>query len=73
LEDDEYESLTLVYCKEIDTMVPFVRVSLQIPPRMQGSWNDDDVEMLKVVVESSRGVDGKPSLNIEGSLQYYHK
>jgi len=50
-----------------------VRASFQIPPRMQGSWNDDDVEMLKVMVESSRGVDGKPSLNIKGSLQYHHK
>jgi hypothetical protein len=34
---------------------------------MQGSWNDDDDETLKVVV------DGKPSPSIEGSPQYYKK
>ncbi len=48
--------LTLVYCKKIDTMVPLVRASLQTPPRMQGSWSNNDVETPKVVVESSRGV-----------------
>jgi hypothetical protein len=35
-DEDEYESPTLVYCREIDTMVPLVRVGLQTPPRMQG-------------------------------------
>jgi hypothetical protein len=54
-------------------MAPLVRASLQTPPKMQGSWNDDDVGMLKVVVESSREVDGKLSPNAKGSPQYYHK
>jgi hypothetical protein len=39
---------------------------------MQGSWNDDNVKTLKVVVESSRGMDGKPGPSIKGSPQYYH-
>jgi hypothetical protein len=30
LEEDEYESPTLVYCREINTMVPLVRTSLQL-------------------------------------------
>jgi hypothetical protein len=34
---------------------------------MQGSWNNDDVETLKVMVESFREVDGKPNPNIKGS------
>jgi hypothetical protein len=67
------ESPTLVYCREIDAMVPLVRACLQIPLRMQGSWNDDDIKMPEAVVESSKGMDGKPSLNIESSPQYYHK
>jgi hypothetical protein len=28
LEENEYESPTLVYCREIDTMVPLMRASL---------------------------------------------
>jgi hypothetical protein len=51
-------------------MVPLLRTSFQTPPRMQGSWNDDDVETSKAMVESSRVVDNKPGLNIEGFPQY---
>jgi hypothetical protein len=40
---------------------------------MQGSWSDDNVGMLKAMVESSKGVDVKPSLIVEGSPQYYHR
>jgi len=54
-------------------MVPLVKANLQTPFIMQGSWSDDDVEMLKVVVESSIGMDGKPNLSIKGSPQYYYK
>jgi hypothetical protein len=68
-----YESPTLVYCREIDVMVPLMRTCLQIPLRMQGSWNDDNFEMPKAVVESSKGMDGKLNLSIEGSPQYYHR
>jgi hypothetical protein len=35
LEEDKYESPTLVYYKEIDTMVPLVKACFQTPPRMQ--------------------------------------
>jgi len=54
-------------------MVPLVRSGLQTPPRMQGSWSDDDVKMLEAMVESSMGVDNESSPNIEGSPQYYRK
>jgi hypothetical protein len=37
---------------------------------MQGYWSDDNAKMLKIVVESSRGMDDEPSLNVEGSPQY---
>jgi hypothetical protein len=53
-------------------MVPLLRTSFQTPPRMQGSWNDDNIGTLEVVVESSKGVDGKPNPSIKGSPQYYH-
>jgi hypothetical protein len=69
-EEDKYESPTFVYYKEIDVMVPLV--SLQTPPRMQGLWSDNNTIMSQVVVESSRGVDGKRGSNVEGSPQYYH-
>jgi hypothetical protein len=32
--EDEYESSTFVYCKEINIMVPLVKASLQTPPKM---------------------------------------
>jgi hypothetical protein len=54
-------------------MVPLVKVGLQTPFRMQGSWSDDDIGTLEVVIESSKGVDGKPNLSIKGSPQYYHR
>jgi hypothetical protein len=38
-------------------MVPLVRASFQTPPRMQGFWNDNDIETSEVVVESSRGME----------------
>ncbi len=47
-------------------MVPLMRASLHIPPRMQGSWNNNDNETPKIVVESSRGMDGEPSPSVEG-------
>jgi hypothetical protein len=53
-------------------MVPLVKVGFQTPFRMQGSWSDDDVETLEVVVESSIGMDGKPNPKIKGSPQYYY-
>ncbi len=56
---DEYESPTFVYCMEIDAMVPLVKVGVQIPLKIQGSWNDNNVETPKVVLESSKGIDGK--------------
>ncbi len=40
---------------------------------MQGYWSDDNVKTLKVVVESSRGVDDEPSPNVESSPQYYER
>jgi hypothetical protein len=73
LEEDEYESPTLVYCKEIDVMVPLVRAGLHIPPKMQGSWSDENAKISKAMVESLRGMDNKPSQNIKGSPQYYHR
>ncbi len=54
-------------------MVPLVKYGLQTPFRMQGSQSDDDVGTLEVVVESSKGVDGKPNPSIKGSPQYYHR
>jgi hypothetical protein len=72
LKEDEYESPTFVYCTKTNTMVPLVRVGLQTPPRMQGSWSNDDAKTPKVVVESSKGMNGEPSPSIEGSPQYCH-
>jgi hypothetical protein len=72
-DEDEYESPTFVYCRETDTMVPLVRGNFQTPPRMQGSWNDNDTRMPEVVVESSRGVEQQTRSSVEGSPQYYHK
>jgi hypothetical protein len=70
LKENEYESPTFVYCRDTYTMVPLLRTSFKIPPRMQGSWNDDDVETSKAMVESSRVVDNKLGLNVEGFPQY---
>ncbi len=70
---DKYESLTLVYSREIDTMVPLARVSLKTPSKVQGSWSDNDVEMPEVVVEPSRGVDNGLGPNIQGFPQHYHR
>jgi hypothetical protein len=72
LKEDKYESPTLNYCREIGVMVPLMKVGLQTPHRIQGSWNDDNIGTLEVVVESSKGVDGKPNPSIKGSPQYYH-
>jgi len=36
-EEDEYESPTLVYCRETDAMVPLVRAGLWTQLKMQGS------------------------------------
>ncbi len=71
--EDEYESPTLVYCRETNAMVPLVRASLQTPPRMEGSWSNDEVGTPKVVVESSREVDGELGPSVKGSPQYYHR
>ncbi len=54
-------------------MMPLMITCLQTPPRMQGSWNDDNVEMLEAMVESSKGVDNELGPNVEGFPQYYHK
>jgi hypothetical protein len=32
--EDEYKSPTLVYYREINVMVPLVRIGLQTPPKM---------------------------------------
>jgi hypothetical protein len=72
LKEDEYESTTLVYCTKTNTM-PLVRICLYTLPRMQGSWNNNDAEMPKIKVESSKGMDSKPSPNIKGFPQYYHR
>jgi hypothetical protein len=48
LKEDEYKSPTLLYYKEIDTMVPLVKVGLQTSPRiLQGSWNDGNIGTLE--------------------------
>jgi hypothetical protein len=67
LEENKYESSTLVYYKEIDTMVPLVKASLQSPPRMQRFWSDDNVGTSKGVVEPSKGMDDKLGLNVKSS------
>jgi hypothetical protein len=54
-------------------MVPLVKVGLQTPPRMQGSWSDNDVETSKAMVDSFGGMDGKLGPSMKGSPQYYHK
>ncbi len=65
--ENEYESLTLVYYKEANAMVPLVIVGIGTAPIMQGSWNDDDNKMLEVVVEPCTIVDKEPTMNVEGS------
>jgi len=40
---------------------------------MQGSWNDDNAEMLEVVIESSKVVDDKLGPSVKGFPQYYHR
>ncbi len=62
----------LVYCRKTNTMVPLVRPSLQTPPKMQGSWTDDNTGVPKAVVESSKGVEGELGPNAKGYPQYYH-
>jgi hypothetical protein len=57
----------LVYCREIDTMVPLVRASLHTPPRLQGSWSNDNVGVSEAMVESFKGMEGEPSSNVKGS------
>jgi hypothetical protein len=42
-------------------------IVVKIPPKMQGSYIDDDNGTPKAMVESYKGVDDKPTLNIEGS------
>jgi len=51
-------------------MVPLVRASLHTPPRMQGSWSNNNAEIPKAVVESSRGMDSKLGPSIKGFPQY---
>jgi len=53
-------------------MVPLVRVGVQIPLRIQGSWNNNNAETPKVVLESSKEIDGKLGPNVKGFPQYYH-
>jgi hypothetical protein len=36
-------------------------------PRNEGSWNDDNTKMMKVMVKSSKGVDDEQNPNVEGS------
>jgi hypothetical protein len=54
-------------------MVPLVRDDIQTTLRMQGSWSNDNVGTLKVVVESCKGMDNEPSPSVKGSPQYYHR
>jgi hypothetical protein len=72
LEEDSYESPTLVESKDVNALVPLVKAN-QILSKMGGSWNDSDEEMFQAMVESSKGVDNKPSWMEESSLQYYQK
>jgi len=66
-EEYEYESTTLVYCKEVNMMVPLVRVSVGILLKMQGFWNNDNDKTLEIVVESCKGMDDEPILRVKGS------
>jgi len=50
-----------------------MRANLQTPIIVQGSWNDDNVRMPKVMVESSKGVDVELGPIIKGFPQYYHR
>jgi hypothetical protein len=45
-------------------MVPLLRIGLQTPPIMQGSWSDDNIGMPKAMVESSKGVDNELVLKV---------
>jgi hypothetical protein len=54
-------------------MVSLMRANLQTLIIVQGSWNDDNVRMPKVMVESSNGVDVELGPIIKGSPQYYHR
>ncbi len=72
-EEDKYESPTLVYCKETNTMVALAKTCFQTPLRIQGSWNDDNAETLEIMVESSKGVDSELGPSVEGFPQYYHR
>jgi hypothetical protein len=54
-------------------MVPLVKASLETPPRMQGSWSNNDSRMPEDVVESSKRVDSGLGPSIEGFPQYYHR
>ncbi len=73
LEEDSYESPTFVESKDANALVPLVKANVQFLSKMGGSWNDSDEEMSQVMVESSRGVDNKPSWMEEISLQYYQR
>ncbi len=73
LKEDEYEFPIFVYYKEVDARVPLVIIGVGTLLRLQGPWNDDDNETLKVMIESCKGIDDKLVPNVEGSPQYYHK
>lgn len=62
------------------TLVSMVRVTINIPFQMGGSWSDSEDEMPKVVIKSSITTNNnelkdnnEPTLNVEGSLQYYQR
>lgn len=46
---------------------------VKIPPKMKGSYSDEDNKTPKAMVESCMGMDNKLVLNIEGFPQYYHR
>lgn len=48
--EDSYKSLALVYYKEVDVLVSMVKVSVESPLWMGGSWSGNENENLKVVI-----------------------
>ncbi len=52
-EEDTYESPQLVSYKDMDTLVPMVKISIETTIPMLESWSDNDEDTLKDMMESS--------------------
>jgi hypothetical protein len=50
LVEDSYKSLVVVYYEEANVLVSMVKVSVETPFRMGGSWSVNENEKLKVVI-----------------------